>query len=133
MSSRSGTVHWSSFAGAVALAVGKIDADLNREALGSSSPMVAASIGVCRFRFPTEVIVVAVRWYLRYGLSYRDVEELLVERGVGVDHVTVFRWVQRFTPLLADEVVRREAAERFLVQARAEVFGDLQDDTGRPS
>jgi len=48
------------------------------------------------------VIVVAVRWYLRYGLSYRDVEELLVEPGVEVDHVTVFRWVQRFTPPLAD-------------------------------
>jgi transposase-like protein len=43
-----------------------------------------------------------VRWYLRFGLSYRDVEELLVERGVEVDHVTVYRWVQRFTPLLAD-------------------------------
>jgi hypothetical protein len=54
------------------------------------------------FRFPAEVIVVAIRWYLRYGLSYRDVEELLVERGVEVDHVTVFRWVQRFTPLLTD-------------------------------
>jgi transposase-like protein len=50
------------------------------------------------FRFPPEVIVVAVRWYLRYNLSYRDVEELLIERGVEVDHVTVFRWVQRFTP-----------------------------------
>jgi transposase-like protein len=48
------------------------------------------------------VIVVAVRWYLRYGLSYRDVEELLLERGVQVDHVTIFRWVQRFTLLLAD-------------------------------
>jgi IS6 family transposase len=46
--------------------------------------------------------VVAVRWYLRFNLSYRDVEELLAERGVEVDHVTVFRWVQRFTPLLAD-------------------------------
>src|SRR3954468_16822118 len=46
--------------------------------------------------------VVAARWYLRYGLSYRDVEELLVERGVEADHVTVYRWVQRFTPLLAD-------------------------------
>jgi transposase-like protein len=45
--------------------------------------------------------VLAVRWYLRYGLSYRDVEELLVERGVEVDHVTVYRWVQRFTPLFA--------------------------------
>jgi hypothetical protein len=49
------------------------------------------------FRFPREVIAVAVRWYLRYGLSYRDVEELLAERGIRVDHVTVFRWVQRFT------------------------------------
>jgi transposase-like protein len=44
------------------------------------------------------VIVVAVRWYLRFGLSYRDVEELLAERGIEVDHVTVYRWVQRFTP-----------------------------------
>ena len=50
------------------------------------------------FRFPPEVISVAVRWYLRYGLSYRDVEELLAERGVTVDHVTIYRWAQRFTP-----------------------------------
>jgi len=47
---------------------------------------------------------VAVRWYLRYGLSYRDVEELLAERGIDVDHVTVYQWVQRFTPLFADGV-----------------------------
>jgi len=53
------------------------------------------------FRFPPDVIVLAVRWYLRFGLSYRDVEELLIERGVEVDHVTISRWVQRFTPLLA--------------------------------
>ena len=50
------------------------------------------------FRFPREVISVAVRGYLRYGLSYRDVEELLAERGITVDHVTIYRWVQRFTP-----------------------------------
>ena len=43
------------------------------------------------FRFPPEVILLAVRWYLRYGLSCRDLEELLVERGIEVDHVTVFR------------------------------------------
>ena len=49
------------------------------------------------FRFPREVISLAVRWYLRYGLSYRDVEELLAERGIAVDHVTIYRWVQRFT------------------------------------
>jgi transposase-like protein len=48
------------------------------------------------------VIVVAVRWYLRFGLSYRDVEDLLAERGIEVDHVTIYRWVQRFTPVLAD-------------------------------
>jgi IS6 family transposase len=42
-------------------------------------------------RFPLEVIVVAVRWYLRFGLSHRDVEELLTERGVEVDHVSVYR------------------------------------------
>ena len=54
------------------------------------------------FRFLSDVIVVAVRWYLRYSLAYSAVEELLVERGVEVDHVTVYRWVQRFTPLLAD-------------------------------
>jgi IS6 family transposase len=53
------------------------------------------------FRYPSEVIVLAVRWYLRFGLSYRDLEELLAERGVEVDHVTVYRWVQRFTPLLS--------------------------------
>jgi transposase-like protein len=48
------------------------------------------------------VIVLAVRWYLRFGLSYRDVEELLAERGIEVDHVTIYRWVLRFTPLLAE-------------------------------
>ena len=61
----------------------------------------AASSAFKGFRFPPEIIVLAVRWYLRYGLSYRDIEELLAERGIEVDHVTVFRWVQCFTPLLA--------------------------------
>ena len=54
-------------------------------------------LGLRWFPVPREVISVAVRWYLRYGLSYRDVEELLAERGVTIDHVTVYRWVQRFT------------------------------------
>jgi hypothetical protein len=43
------------------------------------------------FRFPPEVIILAVRWYLRFGLSFRDLEELLAERGIEVDHVTLFR------------------------------------------
>jgi transposase, IS6 family len=61
-----------------------------------------AQSGFAGFRFPREVIMLAVRWYLRYGLSYRDVEELLAERGITVDHVTIYRWVQRFTPLVID-------------------------------
>jgi transposase-like protein len=69
------------------------------------------------FRFPSEVIVVAVRWYLRYGLSYRDVEELLAERGIEVDHVTVYRWVQRFALLLADAArfARHSPGDRWFV------------------
>jgi transposase-like protein len=65
-------------------------------------PAPTAHSAFAGFRSPPDVIVLAVRWYLRYGLSYRDVEELLVERGVEVDHVTVYRWVLRFTPLLAE-------------------------------
>jgi transposase, IS6 family len=69
------------------------------------------------FRFPREVIVLAVRWYLRYGLSYRDVEALLAERGVQVDHVTIYRWVQRFTPLLIDAAMpcRHAPGDRWFV------------------
>jgi transposase, IS6 family len=58
--------------------------------------------GLAGFRFPPDVIMIAVRWHLRYALSYRDVEELLAERGIPVDHVTIYRWVQHFTPLLAE-------------------------------
>jgi transposase-like protein len=63
------------------------------------------------------VIAVAVRWYLRYGLSYRDAEELLGERGVEVDHVTVYRWVQRFTPLFAEAArpLRHATGDRWFV------------------
>jgi transposase, IS6 family len=69
------------------------------------------------FRFPPDVIAVAVRWYLRYGLSYRDVEELLAERGIVVDHVTVYRWVQRFTPLFIDAArpCRHSPGDRWFV------------------
>jgi IS6 family transposase len=60
------------------------------------------------YRFPPEVIALAVRWYLRFGLSYRDVEELLAERGIEVDHVTVYRWVQRFAPEFAEAARARQ-------------------------
>ena len=49
-------------------------------------------------QFEPEVILLAVGWYLRFSLSYRDVEELLAERGLHADHVTVWRWVQRYAP-----------------------------------
>jgi transposase-like protein len=65
-------------------------------------PTPIAGSAFAGFCFPPDVIVLAVRWYLRFGLSYREVEELLAERGVDVDHVTIYRWVQRFTLLLAD-------------------------------
>ena len=70
-----------------------------RRRVAPSSQLSSAFVG---FRFPAEVIVLSVRWYLRFGLSFRDVEELLAERGIEVDHVTLHRWVQRFTPLLID-------------------------------
>src|SRR5258708_2680632 len=50
--------------------------------------------------FEAEVIVLCVRWYLRFGLSFRNLEELMVERNVTVDHVTIWRWVQRYAPEL---------------------------------
>src|SRR6516164_5322182 len=55
--------------------------------------------GLFKWRqFEPEVILLAVGWYLRFSLSYRDVEELLAERGLHADHVTVWRWVQRYAP-----------------------------------
>jgi hypothetical protein len=53
------------------------------------------------------MILLAIGWYLRFSLSYRDVEELLAERGLLVDHVTVWRWVQRYGPELERRLRRR--------------------------
>lgn len=61
----------------------------------------------CGFRFPDDIIAVAVRWYLRLHLPFADVVELLAERGIQVDRSTVFDWVQRFAPLFM-EVARRK-------------------------
>jgi transposase-like protein len=71
-------------------------------------PHPAASSAFAGYRFPPEVITLAVRWYLRFGLSYRDVEELLAERGIEVDHVTIYRWVQRFAPEFAEAARARQ-------------------------
>lgn len=48
--------------------------------------------------FQGEIILWAVRWYCKYGVSYRDLEEMLAERGVAVDHTSIYRWVQRYAP-----------------------------------
>src|SRR6201997_1144162 len=62
--------------------------------------LLASSVaGLFKWRqFEPEVILLAVGWDLRFSLSYRDVEELLAERGISVDHVTLWRWVQRYAP-----------------------------------
>ena len=79
-----------------------------------SSSVSSAPAG---YHFPREVIAVAVRWYLRCGLSYRDVEELLAERGIEVDDVTVYRWVQRFTEEFIDAArpARQASGDRWFV------------------
>ena len=82
-----------------------------------SRPCLPPKSAFAGFRFPPEVIMVAVRWYLRFNLSYRDVEELLVKRGVETDHVTVYPWVRRFAPLLADAArfARHSPGDRWFV------------------
>lgn len=50
--------------------------------------------------FEPEIILLCLRWYLRYSLSYRDLEEMMAERGLSVDHTTIYRWVQHFAPIL---------------------------------
>jgi transposase-like protein len=57
--------------------------------------------GLFKYRhFEAEIILLCVRWYVRYSLSYRDLEEMMVERGLCVDHTTIYRWVQHYAPIL---------------------------------
>ncbi len=103
--------------GAVAFATTAFEQRDCRHENAPTSPCSCPTLHLSGFRFPPDVIVIAVRWYLRFSLSYRDVEELLAERGVEVDHVTVYRWVQRFTPLLAEAArpCRHAVGQRWLV------------------
>jgi transposase, IS6 family len=57
-----------------------------------------------RRRFPVEIILLCVRWYCKYGISYRDLAEIMSERGVEVDPSTLFRWVQRYAPEIEKRV-----------------------------
>jgi transposase-like protein len=58
--------------------------------------------------FPPDIILMGVRWYVAYPLSYRHVEELLEERGVPIDHATIQRWVVKYSPLLEEAFHRRK-------------------------
>src|ERR1700746_486110 len=71
--------------------------------------ILASSVcGLFKWRqFEPEVILLAVGWYLRFSLSYRDVEELLAGRGLRADHVTVWRWVQAHAPELERRLSQR--------------------------
>jgi transposase, IS6 family len=54
--------------------------------------------------YESEIILLCVRWYLRYALSYRDLEEMLNERGLSLDHTTIYRWVQAYAPELEKRI-----------------------------
>ena len=58
--------------------------------------------------FPQDIMLMGVRWYVAYPLSYRHVEELMEERGVPVDHATIQRWVVKYSPLLEEAFHRRK-------------------------
>src|SRR5664279_5518430 len=64
------------------------------------------------------LILCVVRWYLRYSLSLRDVEELLEERGLDVDHTTVWRWVQYYGPELEQRLKASQADKQVLASRR---------------
>ena len=65
------------------------------------------TISYARHRFPQVIIQRAVWLYLRFTLSYRDIEDLLSERGLDISYATVRRWVAKFGPLFARELQRR--------------------------
>ena len=69
-----------------------------------------------RLHYPLEVMLVCVRWYAAYPLSFRNIEEMMAERGVFVDHATVHRWAIKLLPALA------------LVLGRAQTFGPMNWD-----
>lgn len=82
----------------------------------SCPPIKHCSGSFAGFRFPPEMILLSVRWYLRYGLSYRGPRGPPCPR-MEVDHVTLYRWVQRFTPLIVDAArpCRHAVGDRWFV------------------
>ena len=60
-------------------------------------------------QFEAEIILLCVRWYLRFSLSYRDLKEIMAERNLEVDHVTIWRWVQRYDQAVSPRVTSYES------------------------
>ena len=91
--------------------------------------LLASSVcGLFKWRqFELEVILLAVGWYLRFPLSYRDVEELLADRGLHADHVTIWRWVQSYAP----EMERRLRSELKPTNDSWRVDSDLHTGQGQ--
>jgi len=72
----------------------------HRDIEAAHLPPMSASPPFKWRHFHAEIILLNVRWYLRYGLSYQDLEEMMAERGVEVNHTTIYRWVQAYSPEL---------------------------------
>ena len=108
-----------------------------------------APLGYRRHRFPPEIIQHAIWLYLRFTLSYRDVEELLAERGLDISYETVRRWVFKFGPAIArrlrqrrprpsnrwhlDEMVVRIAGKRMYLWRAVDHEGEVLDRAERSS
>jgi transposase-like protein len=58
--------------------------------------------------FPKDIILMSIRWYLSYSLSYREIEELLQERNIKIDHATLQRWVVKYSPQLLAEFNKKK-------------------------
>jgi hypothetical protein len=78
--------------------------------------------------FEAGVIRLCLRWCLRYSLSYRDLEEMMTERGLSVDHTTIYRWVQRYAPILEKKCHAKLMAN--IARVRSDAPGKEGSDTG---
>ncbi len=83
--------------------------------------------------FQRGMILQSVRWYLAYGLSYRDIEEIMQERGFDVDHSTIHRWVIQYAPLLDQKFwqIKRKPCGRWRLDESVLQLSCIKDE-GRP-
>jgi putative transposase len=82
----------------------------------TATPRTALAAGIAkvlkRLHYPLDVMLLCVRWYVAYSLSLRDLEEMMAERAIGVDHSTVHRWVIKRVPQAHGKEVRGELTDR---------------------